>query len=97
MNAFIEHISKTNAKKAKFNANYVRMSEQKYIHIKAFVHNQTGKNGYRKRSARNIHGDNHRFKFLMNLLMILRKSGFTKKKKVNQSTCAQGKKILKHF
>ena len=35
MNAFIEHISKTNAKRAKFNANYVRMSEQKYIHIKA--------------------------------------------------------------
>ena len=29
--------------------------------------------------------------------MILRKSVFTKKKNVNQSTCAQGKKILKHF
>ena len=28
----------------------------------------------------------------MIFLMILRKSGFTKKKKVNQSTCAQGKK-----
>lgn len=27
MNAFIEYISKTNAKKAKFNANYVRISE----------------------------------------------------------------------
>lgn len=97
MNAFIEYISKTNAKKAKFNANYVRISEQKYIHIKAFVHNWTGKNGYRKRSARNIHGDNHRLKFLIIFLMILRKSGFTKKKKVNQSTCAQGKKNMETF
>lgn len=29
--------------------------------------------------------------------MIFRKSGFTKKKKVNQSTCAQGKKNMETF
>ena len=29
--------------------------------------------------------------------MILRKSGFTKKKKVNQSICAQGKKNMETF
>lgn len=33
----------------------------------------------------------------MIFLMILRKSGFTKKKKVNQSICAQGKKNMETF